>query len=211
MTVSTHKSTAQGSGSFKDDGGTILNGGNISGSKFQAKTPIEIVQGRKVSGSKVVAKSGDAYNAGITTANSSGTLAFNPSGRSVTRSATDTGFLIRGGVANNISGISSLNPILSGASDTTSRRGGNIHPMKKYRQNGTWATAIFDIFGGGLLQSDGTAKDGITDRGTAITLGVDHAAEPVGGVRAIPGEFVILFDFATFTNNYKDYSAFTGA
>ncbi len=185
MTVSTHKSTAQGSGSFKDDGGTILNGGNISGSKFQAKTPIEIVQGRKVSGSKVVAKSGDAYNAGITTANSGGTLAFNPSGRSVTRSATDTGFLIRGGVANNISGISSLNPILSGASDTTSRRGGNIHPMKKYRQNGTWATAI--------------------------TLGVDHAAEPVGGVRAIPGEFVILFDFATFTNNYKDYSAITGA
>ena len=30
MTVSTHKSTAQGSGSFKDDGGTILNGGKIN-------------------------------------------------------------------------------------------------------------------------------------------------------------------------------------
>jgi hypothetical protein len=117
---------------------------------------------------------------------------------------------MRGGVANNISSVSGLNPLFSGASDTTSRPNGNIHVpngIHKYRQSGTWATSIFDAYGGNLLQSDGTAKGGITNRGTSVSLATDNAATPT---RAIPGEMTLLFNHVTFTTNNVDYSAITG-
>ena len=130
MTVSTHTGTISGSTSTHT-GGTILNGGTIaSTTPFVGKTPKEIVQGRKVSGSQVIANTGTANEVGITTANSNGKLAYNPSSPDITRSSTDAGFVMRGGVANNISSVSGLNPLFSGASDTTSRPNGNIHvPM----------------------------------------------------------------------------------
>ena len=153
---------------------------------------------------------GTANEAGITTANASGKLAYNPSSPDITRSATDAGFVIRAGVANNIASVSALNPLFSGGSDTTSRPNGNIHVpngIHKYRQSGTWATTIFDAYGGNLLQSDGTAKDGITNRGSTVSLATDNAATPT---RAIPGEMTLLFNHVTFTTNNLDYSAITG-
>lgn len=210
MTVSTHTGTISGS-TITHNGGTILNGGTIaSTTPFVGKTPKEIVQGRKVSGSQVIANTGTANEVGITTANSNGKLAYNPSSPDITRSSTDAGFVMRGGVANNISSVSGLNPLFSGASDTTSRPNGNIHVpngIHKYRQSGTWATSIFDAYGGNLLQSDGSAKGGITNRGTSVSLATDNAATPT---RAIPGEMTLLFNHVTFTTNNVDYSAITG-
>jgi hypothetical protein len=215
MTVSTHTGTVSGS-TITHNGGTILNGGNIDSlTPFVAKSPREIVQGIKRAGSVVLASTGSANKPGVEAAHISGTrIAYNPSSPDITRSATDTGFVIRAGVANNIASVSALNPLFSGGSDTTSRPGGEIHVpngITKYQQLGTWATSIFDAYGGNLLQSDGTAKEGITGRASDgsndVSLAVDHAATPT---RAIPGEMTLLFDFVTFTTNNLDYSAITG-
>ncbi|MAH50802.1 hypothetical protein CMI37_33600 [Candidatus Pacearchaeota archaeon] len=192
---------------------TILNGGNISSAKGNSKSLLDIVKGRKVSGSQLVINTGTSYESGTAKANSSGTFGYNPSSSVAKRainfaaSAPDSGFIIRSGVVNKIAGTA-LNPILSGGSDTTSRRSGTLPPsIHKYRQSGTWATTIFDVYGGNLLQSDGTAKEGITSRGSTVSLAADHAAQPT---RAIPGEMTLLFDFVTFTTNNLDYSAITG-
>tara|TARA_R100001377_G_C3194677_1_gene112172 strand:+ start:3462 stop:4442 length:981 start_codon:yes stop_codon:yes gene_type:complete len=194
------------------DGGVVANAGTIpaAGSRFTAKSPLDLNAGSRSSGAKVVANTGTANEIGIAKANTSGTLAYNPSGRDVTRSSSDTGFVIRSGVANKISGVAGLNPILSGGSDTTSRRGGNIHPKTKYYQKGEWATRTFDILTGTLVKG--------TDAGTAAALASDHAATPT---RAIPGEFVILQNFVSYvgtstsgdgtgSENLMDYSAITG-
>ncbi len=62
MTVSTHKTTATGSGQEDIDGGVIANGGNIAGSRFTAKKPSELVSERSdLYGSKVIANTGSAY------------------------------------------------------------------------------------------------------------------------------------------------------
>jgi len=214
MTVSTHRGFAHASTTtISENGGTVLNGGNIaSTTPFVAKSPIEITQGRKVSGSQVLASTGTATHPGITTAESTGKLAYNPSEPSVTRSSTDTGFVMRGGVPTKIASVAtSTIDFHARGSDTTSRPGGNIHVpngIHKYRQSGTWATTIFDAYGGNLLQSDGTAKAGITSRGSTVSLATDNAATPT---RAIPGEMTLLFNFVTFTTNNLDYSAITGA
>ena len=192
------------------DGGVVANAGTIAGSRYTAKSPLDLNAGSRSSGAKVVANTGTVNEIGIEKANSSGTLAYNPSGRSVTRSSSDTGFVIRSGVANKISGVAGLNPILSGGSDTTSRRGGNIHPKTKYYGKGEWATRTFDILTGTLVKG--------TDAGTAAALASDHAATPT---RAIPGEFVILQNFTSYvgtstsgdgtgSENLMDYSAITG-
>mgnify|MGYP003645260645 CR=1 FL=1 len=227
MTVSAHTATAKGSGGVDDgkNSGTILNGGTADANQTHMSSPTsskslkEIVQGKKVSGSQIIATTGTAYAAGIEKANSSGKLAYNPSSPEITRSQSDTGFVIRSGVANKISSVADLNPIFSGGSDTTSRPNGNIHVpngIHKYNQSGTWATSIFNAYrnptsastsNGGLLQSDGTEKAGITQRGTSVSLATDNAATPT---RAIPGEMTLLFNFVTFTTNNLDYSAITG-
>ena len=57
-------------------------------------------------------------------------------------------------------------------------------------------------------------KSGITgwaqDASNKVTYAADHAADIGWGAAPRNGEIVILFDFTTFTNNYKDYSAITG-
>lgn len=213
MTVSTHKGFAHASTTtISENSGTVLNGGNIaSTTPFVAKSPIEIIQGRKVSGSQVLASTGTANKVGITTAESTGKLAYNPSSPEITRSSSDTGFVIRGGVPTKIASVAtSTIDFHARGSDGTHRPTGSIHVpngIHKYRQSGTWATSIFDLYGGNLLQSDGTAKSGITNRGTSVSLATDNAATPT---RAIPGEMTLLFNHVTFTTNNLDYSAITG-
>jgi len=237
MSVSTHKTTAKGSGGVDDgmNGGTVLNGGNIAGSAFQAKSLIEIVQGIKLAGSKVFENTDDlSGQPGITSANSSGTFAYNPNSRAVTRSSTDTGFLIRGGSPTLIGGQASTGDILAIAgSDLGTRR--SIHFTEARYQRGTWATSIFNLFrdptagatnNHGLLQSDGTAKAGITSRGSkqkhnAIDNNSNATDNAARVTRAIPGEFVILQNFVSYTGTstsgdgtvsetMMDYSAITG-
>tara|TARA_Y100001938_G_scaffold10757_1_gene13336 strand:+ start:247 stop:882 length:636 start_codon:yes stop_codon:yes gene_type:complete len=210
MTTSTHTTTSLGSGSTDNDGGVIVNAGTIAGSKFTAKSPIDINGQARSSGAKVLAVTGTAYRAGIAKSNSSGTLAFFPS----TRTSSVTGFVIRGGVGNEISGVSSLNPIFFAGSDKN-RNAGNLHKKTAHYSKGTWATLVFDVFGGGLLQSDGTAKSGATGYGSSNAITGDFPS------RSTPGEFYILQNFVSFTGtsvsgdgtgseNMMDYSAVTG-
>ena len=220
MAVSTHKyyiSEDATSGAEDVDGGVIMNGGTISSSRHTSKSILDIIAGADDYGSMVKANTGTANEVGITTVRSDGTLAYNPNGRAVTRSATDTGFLIRGGSPTLISGVSGTGGILSiPGSDTTARKAGNLHFTESVRQKGTWATAIFDLFGGGLLQSDGSAKSGITNRGTKyINNSIDNAKadtpdDAARPTRAVPGEMVLLFNFVSYSTNMVDYSDITG-
>ena len=220
MTTSTHTATSIGSGSTDNDGGTITNGGTISGSRFSSKDLISLNAESVSSGAKVLAVTGSAYRVGIAKSNSSGTLAFFPS----TRTSSVTGFVIRGGVGNEISGVSSLNPIFFAGSDKN-RNAGNLHKKTTHYSKGSWATAIFNIYRDptsgasnndhGLRQDDNTAKAGITGYGSSNTITGDFPT------RAIPGEFYILQNFVSFTGtstsgdgtaseNMMDYSAITG-
>ena len=233
MTTSTHTATSLGSGSTDNDGGVIVNAGTIAGSKFTAKSPIDINGQARSSGAKVLARTGSATVPGIAKGNSSGTLAYSGP---TTRSKADTGFVIRGGVGNKISGVASLNPILSGGSDIN-RNGGNIAAKTAYRGKGLLSGQIFNLFrdptsaqpyrggtaGGdaGLRQDDNTAKAGISGWGTSRALASDHAAAVGFGAAPRGGEFVILQNFVSYTGasisgdgtgseNLMDYSALTG-
>lgn len=216
-----------------NDKGTIANGGNISGSKFAAKSLIDTNAGSRASGAKVVVRTGSSYVPGIAKGNSSGTLAYSGP---TTRTKADTGFVIRGGVGNKISGVT-LNPILHGASDTTSRKSGNIAVKTAYRSKGLLSGQIFNLYrdptsaqpyrggtaGGdaGLRQDDNTAKAGISGWGTSRALASDHAAAVGFGAAPRGGEFAILQNFVSYTGasesgdgtgseNLMDYSALTG-
>lgn len=216
-----------------NDKGTIANGGTIAGSKFQAKSLIDTNAGSRASGAKVVARTGSSYVPGIAKGNSSGTLAYSGP---TTRTKADTGFVIRGGVGNKISGVT-LNPILYGASDSTSRRSGNIHVKTAYRGKGLLSGQILNLYrdptsaqpyrggtaGGdaGLRQDDNTAKSGISGWGTSRSLASDHAAAVGFGAAPRGGEFAILQNFVSYTGssvsgdgtgseNLMDYSALTG-
>jgi hypothetical protein len=145
MATSTHKVKATDNSvtnpADKPDGGTVANGGNISGSLFQAKSPMDLVRGSddRVSnyGSQIT-----ATPAHLAISNSNGTIAFNPN--TASRTSTNTGFVMRGGVGNNISGISSFNPIAVNGSDTGGRYT-SIHKKLGNTQKGTWADRTFDI------------------------------------------------------------------
>ena len=240
MTVSTHKeyiSTGDGTGVADNDGGVILHGGNIASSRHTTKNDHAWADTdiAGVYGSQLFTNTDDlSGQPGLTTAHSSGAFAYNPNGRGVTRSSPNTGFLIRGGSPTLIGGRASTGDILAiAASDAGTRR--SIHFTERRYQEGTWATRIFNLCRNptaastnnhGLLQSDGTDKAGITSRGSAQqhnaidneNNNIDNAARPT---RAIPGEFVILQNFVSYTGTstsgdgsssetMMDYSALTG-
>ena len=186
---------------------TVLAGGEAGGfnSTANIKNNIDVVVGGKAIGSKVIAKTGTIGKAGVAKAFASGgTLAYNPQSKSVTLSSSDTGWLIRGGSPTLLAGKAATGDILAiPGSDTAASR----DRERLYHRKGLWSDQVFDLHAGLLKQADGTDKADISGRGATVTLGADHT---VLSSRAIPGELVILFDFATFTNNYKDYSALNG-
>ena len=200
------------------DGGVVANAGTIpaAGSRFTAKSPLDLNAGSRSSGAKVVANTGTANEIGIAKANTSGTLAYNPSGRDVTRSSSDTGFVIRSGVANKISGVAGLNPILSGGSDIN-RNAGNLHKKSTHYSQGAWATHIFNLFTGRFMQNDNSIRvQG--EQGYGTSNAITWSSPPT---RAIPGEFYILQNFVSYvgtstsgdgssSENMMDYSAVTG-
>tara|TARA_Y100000356_G_C11259944_1_gene292743 strand:- start:694 stop:1344 length:651 start_codon:yes stop_codon:yes gene_type:complete len=214
MTTSTHSATAIGSGVEDIDAGTILNAGNIAGSRFQAKSSVDLGAESVVSGAKVLARTGTATVPGIAKANSEtgAVLAYTPTERAYTRSSTDTGFLMRGGVPSQLASTTSfVSPLAVNGSDK-GRPSGNLHKKATHYSKGTWATAMFNLFRNptsaatsnhGLVQSDGTAKAGITGYGSSNAITGDFPS------RSNPGEFAFLENFVVFTSNYKDYSAIT--
>lgn len=224
MATSTHKVKATDNSvtnpADNPDSGTVANGGNISGSLFQAKSPMDLVRGsdNRLSnyGSQIT-----ATPAHLAISNSNGTIAFNPN--TASRTKANTGFVMRGGVGNNISGISSFNPIAVNGSDTGGRYT-SIHKTVANTQKGTWADRTFDVLTGTLVKGTGagTAFTFRTTTNSAVAA-TDDAASPT---RAKPGEFFILSTFtgwliSTSANNdasggasgsgpYMDYSAITG-
>jgi hypothetical protein len=219
MATSTHKVKATDNSvtnpADNPDSGTVANGGNISGSLFQAKSPMDLVRGsdNRLSnyGSQIT-----ATPTHLAISNSNGTIAFNPN--TASRTSTNTGFVMRGGVGNNISGISSFNPIAVNGSDTGGRYT-SIHKKLGNTQKGTWADRTFDVLSGTLAKGTG-AGSAFTFKTTTNSASdaTDDAASPT---RAIPGEFVILQNFVdydgtstsgdgTSSENMMDYSAITG-
>jgi|TARA_R110000765_G_scaffold153731_2_gene256682 hypothetical protein len=204
------------------DGHTIAGGGTAGGfnSKANIKNVIDLVKGIKSSGSKLIVKTGTATKPGVSVAsNLSGNIfAYNPNGRSITRSATDTGFLIRGGTATKIAGAASTGHLISiPGSDTGQRNSGNIHEKSTYRQHGLWSDTILDLFNGKVYAADGAAKTTILNRGDSVALATDGAVTS----KETAGEFVILSNFVDYTTdstsggtaagtNLKNYSDITG-
>ena len=113
MAVSTHTVKASDGSSTKPadnpNSGTVANGGNIAGSLLTAQSPMALVKGADRYGSYITTRTGTASIPGINKANTSGRVAFNPNAE--TRTLANTGFVIRGGVGNNVAGVSGLNPI----------------------------------------------------------------------------------------------------
>ena len=196
------------------DGHTVAAGGTTGGYnvKSNIKSNIDLVRGVKTSGSKVIAKTGTATKPGVALARSGGTLAYNPQSRSVTLSTSNIGWLMRGGTATLLSGIAATADVLAmPGSDTTSRFAGSVHEMRHYRRQGAWSDTILDLYNGKVYDVDGNAKSTITGWGTKVELtGIDGAAYDNQPTRAIPGELVILFNFASYTTNLVDYSALNG-
>ena len=211
--------------------GTVLGGGNISGSLFQSKSNIDITKGNADDyGSKIVALTGTAARPGVQQAlGTGGSLAYTPKGAN--RSSSDTGFLIAGCSPTLLSGKAGTGDILSIPAGDFVRK--SIHSKQNTRRYGDLSDMIFDVFGGGLLAADGAAKTTITNRGSeSIYINPvsaeagnsnDSAATPT---RSIPGQFFILSTFTGWSNEtdanndasgggtgsgpYMDYSAITG-
>ena len=136
-------------------------------------------------GAKVVALTGSKWKAGVQTAKGSGALAYQPK-------ANDPQFLLRG-YASKINNVASTLLTFPG-SEVPERVA--IHDLSE--------TERIDITS--IAYSTGIATDG-GNAGDNVSFNADHAATPT---RAVPGEFTILEDFVTFTNNNKDYPAKTG-
>jgi len=222
MTLSTHVGTATGSGGKDNDGGVIMHAGNIASSRFTNKSILDIVKGADEYGSKIVVNTDDSsHQVGLTSTKGSGEVGFFP--KKANRSSTDQGFIIRG-VSTKINNVA--NTVLQVNGSGFGRRPVHYH-AENYYQEGTWATRIFNLFRNptaastdnhGLLQSDGTAKAGITSRGSSATfrnISAGNNTKPIENrpSRAVPGELVWLVDFSTRGSsggNFQDYSAITG-
>ena len=206
-------------GPRRPDKHTVAAGGTAGGfnSTANIKSNMDLVAGRKMSGSKVIAKTGTATKTGVELARSGGTLAYNPQSRSVTLSTSNIGWLIRGGTATLLSGIAATANVLQipGSDIVAEARRG--HPVIRYHRTGAWSDTILDLFNGKVYAADGAAKTTITGRGTKVSLAADGADTS----KETPGEFVILSNFVDYTTdsssggtaastNLKNYSDITG-
>jgi hypothetical protein len=181
------------SGSSKNNGGTVL--GITSATTTTAGSAVtRTLQNNDLAlsetpnigyGSKVVALTGSKWKPGIQTAKGSGALAYQPK-------ASDPQFLIRG-YASKINNVAST-LLTFPASDFPGRDAIHGH------------TETERIHITSIAYATGIATDG-GNAGDNVSFNADNAATPT---RAVPGEFTILSDFVTFTNNNKDYPAKTG-
>ena len=124
---------------------------------------------------------------------------------------------MRGGSSTLLSGIAATDNVLAIAgSDNTSRFAGSVHELRHYRRKGLWSDTILDLYAGKVYAADGDAKDTIIGR---LADGSDSKVELTGidatnydnqPTRAIPGELIVLFNFASYATNMVDYSALNG-
>jgi len=176
----------------RNNGATILNGGNIDSSNAvtNSDTLMDVLHKAGAYGGKVLASTGTKWKPGVTTSKGSGALAYQPG-------ANDPQFLIRT-VASKVNNVS--NDVLLFGSDMAGRRA--INPIvKTHDYNITsinYVTGIATKHG-----SAGAVKNYVKMDGT--TAATDDAANPT---RAIPGELVYMY--GALTPKQDDYKAKTG-
>lgn len=186
--------TAKGSGSTVNNGGTIVNAGNVP-----ADSPITKVIGvnelntGSEYGSQVVVNTATGANftdpQGVIKAKSSGTFAYTPD--------QGTNFLVMAGGDTNagkINGTASTLLTIPGGSTNTS----SIKSLVTTRQLGTYATAKFDVL---ALPSSGVVPGRTKGSGAGsivryvqaddgVSNAIDDAARPT---RSVPGELTYMF------------------
>ena len=229
MTVSTHTKAALVAGGDKDNnGGVIAHAGTVSGNNRQitSKSVLDLVAGPDHSGSTVILSADNtaasAHIPGIKAALvDGGTFAYNPA--NVTRSKTDTGFIMSH-VPSLLAGKAATGDLMAiPAGHYTSSVAGNIHPKTFTYRKGLWSDTRFDLFTGKIVDADGDAKAATNPSGRGSSSNytnlrgsgaIDDAAEKASAVRGLTGELVILFNFVdwerTTSPNMVDYSALTG-
>jgi hypothetical protein len=191
--------TAKGSGSTVNDGGTIVKAGNIAaGSPITSSLGVNTLAddfGQSF-GSKVVAQDGTSSDGfvGVKKAQTGGSLAYN---------ASATEWVVRGGnVTSTLGGVAN-SVLVSAASD---RNGATItdyiNENLKVSRNGLYSDASFDV-----LAAPSTAmvpgRNRGTGAGTTVTLSSDNAAAPT---RAVPGELTYHFGAGSGPKN-DEYKA----
>jgi len=178
--------TAKGSGSTVNNGGTVVKAGNIPSDSPVTKVlgVNELADDFGTSfGSKVVAQAGNSGDGfvGVKKAQSGGTLAYN---------ASSTEWVVRGGnVTSTLGGVA--NDVLVSAA--SNRNGAtisdNIHENLKVSRNGLYSNSGFDVLAKPSTDMVPGRTRG-TGAGTTVTLASDNAAVPT---RAVPGELTYHF------------------
>jgi len=194
--------TAKGSGSTVNDGGTVLNGGNLAAdSRFTKNLAVNEVNGDidYAYGSQVAAKSGTSNDyAGITTAWAGGTggLAYSPNAQ-----AGERNFIIRGagtnGDTNEINNTVSTVFATAGSEYRGVRKVNKVHATTGTVKLGANSNTAFDV-----LAKPSTAMVPGRTKGTGagsaqnfvqvdgVTAATDDAASPT---RSVPGELTYHF------------------
>jgi hypothetical protein len=196
--------TAKGSGSTVNDGGTVVGGGNVPANSPMTKVigVNELNTGNRY-GSKVVVNTatGAAFTDphGVVKAYSAGTFAYTP--------AAGTNYLLRAAGSN----ASKVNNVTSSVFATPGGVSQNsINKLVTSRQAGTYATAEFNVL---ALPSSGVVPGRTkgSGAGTVVnyvqaddgsTAATDDAASPT---RSVPGELTYMFGSVIPRND--DYKA----
>lgn len=205
--------TAKGSGSKVNNGGTVVNGGNVGSDNPMTKNiGLNDLNTGSEYGSKVVAQNGTTGDyAGVTTANSAGAggLAYFPS-------ADDRNFLLRG--AGDTSGkINNSTSTAVSLPTSTIRTVNAIHKTVSTRSLGADASTSFDILArpssamvpGRTKGAGAGAASNFINPAVAggLTAGSDEAASPS---LSVPGELTYHFGGLAkpTTDDYKALNSY---
>jgi hypothetical protein len=206
--------TVKGSGSTVNDGGTIVNAGNVgSDSRITKVLAVNELKTGNESGSKVVAKDGttDDYS-GVTTAKSGGTggLAYFPNAQEGERN-----FLLRAGgdscakINNDVSTVLTVP-----GSEYGKRMVNEVHATVKTRRLGSYSDAEFNVLARpstdmvpGRTKGTGAGNASNFVQMDGSTAATDDAATPT---RAVPGELTYHFGALgrPTTDEYKARDSF---
>ncbi len=188
--------TAKGSGSTVNNGGTIVGAGNVSADSPITKViDVNDLNTGSEYGSKVVVNTATGAEFtdphGVIKAKTSGTFAYTP--------AAGTNYLLRAAGDTNAGKVngssSSVLTVPGGVSNKS------IHSLETTRQLGTYATAEFNVL---AVPSSGVVPGRTkgTGAGTEVDYGQDDAASPT---RSVPGELTYMF--GSVTPKQDDYKA----
>lgn len=205
--------TATGGGSTVNDGGTIINAGNISADNpiTNSRSLVEVADGGTDYGSKVVKKNNPSSDdhAGVIEAKglNSGTFAFAPNAQ-----AGERNFLLRGaGTAdgnNEINNVSSDLMTVVG-SEFGIRQVNTVHSVVDTRLYGSGVDTTFNVLAApssdmvpGRTKGTGAGSDSNFVQMDGATAASDDAASPT---RSVPGELTYHFGglAAPTTDEYK--------